>query len=144
VQEAAAAGLAGRVQEDPSPLDIRPDEIVRLQDGPVHVGLGGEVDDGLDPVSLQDLRHHLLVANVAAHEDVAGVAREVRQVARVSGVGQLVEIHDSDGRVGGEEVADEIRADESHPARHQDRPAEIAHRSPPPRPCRFSSIRGSA
>ena len=45
MQEPPHAGPPRRVQKDPGPFHIRPDEIARLQDGAVYVGLRGEMDD---------------------------------------------------------------------------------------------------
>jgi hypothetical protein len=129
VEEKADLGFPGRIQEHPRALHIRSDEIIRLLDGTIHVRFGGEVDDHLRPVGLQGFVHHLLVTDVAADEDVAPVALEIGQVAGVPGVGQLVEVHDTDGRVGEEDVANEVRPNEAHAARDQERSRQLAHGS---------------
>ncbi len=58
------------------------------------------------------------VADVAAHEDVPGVRGHGREVAEISGVGELVEIHH--GLVAPREsVEHEVGADEAGPAGYQ-------------------------
>src|SRR5919201_308183 len=61
----------------------------------------------------QQLQQQLQVADVALHEGVAGLAVQVGQAGQVAGVGQLVEVGDLRVRVGGEQVADVVGADEA-------------------------------
>ena len=63
------------------------------------------------------------VADVALDEAVALAERptfDVEQVVWVAGVGQLVEVHDLVTVVIGQEMADEVAADEARSARDQD------------------------
>lgn len=56
------------------------------------MALGGEVDDIVEIVLCEQALDQLLVADVALHKDVAGVALNVLQVLKVAGIGQLVEV----------------------------------------------------
>jgi hypothetical protein len=63
--------------------------------------------------------HQRAVAYVALHEAVARMARHVGEVQRVAGVGQAVEVDQFDVRLPGEQQADQVAADEAHPAGDQ-------------------------
>ena len=60
------------------------------------MALSGKVDDVIEIVLCKQALDQLLVADVALHEDVAGVALNVLQVLEVAGVGQLVEVDQQD------------------------------------------------
>ena len=92
-----------------------------LEDGPVDVGFGGEVDDGV--VLAGELPHERLIGDVGLDEAVAlaggGVIGQTVEVRRVAGVGELV--HDRDDvRRGGEAPMHEGRADEAGAAGDDD------------------------
>ena len=63
------------------------------------MALSGKVDDVIEIVLCKQALDQLLVADVALHKDVAGVALNVLQVLEVAGVGQLVEVDQQDLRV---------------------------------------------
>ena len=60
------------------------------------MALSGKVDDVIEIVLCKQALDQLLVADVALHEDMAGVALNVLQVLEVAGVGQLVEVDQQD------------------------------------------------
>ena len=101
--------------------DVGLDERLGRIDGAVDVGLGGEVDDGVDRVVGQEARDEGVVADVALREDVPRVAGEVGQVGGIAGVGERVEV-DEPGQRGaglGQALPDEIGADEAAAAGDQ-------------------------
>jgi len=94
-------------------------ERVGAVDRAVDVGLGREVDDRVRAVAREQVGDERAVADVAAHERVARVAADRREVAEVPRVGELVEVHD---RLAGrrEPVEREVRADEAGAAGDED------------------------
>src|SRR5574343_299223 len=56
------------------------------------MAFGGKVDDGAGLVLGQQARNQGAVADVALHEDMAGVALQAGQVVQVARVGKLVEV----------------------------------------------------
>jgi hypothetical protein len=77
-----------------------------------------EIDDGARPVLREQCVDLRAVADVAAHEDMPGVCGRGREVAEISGISQLVEIHY--GLVAPlEPVEHEVGADEAGPAGYQ-------------------------
>jgi hypothetical protein len=69
---------AGGFEEGEGAVDVGADEVARAVDAAVHVALGGEVDDGAGLVLGEQAVDEFAVADVAVHEDVAGVARARR------------------------------------------------------------------
>ena len=107
------------VEEGVGAVDVGQDELAGVVDRPVDVGLGGEVDDGLD--AGEEAADQVPVADVAEDEFVAGVVLDVLEVVEVPGIGQLVQVDDLRLLVAAEEEADEVAADEARPARDEDR-----------------------
>src|SRR5262249_59437288 len=97
---------------------VGPEKRIGLHQRAVDVGLGREVQDRVD--ASHHVAHDLRVAYIALHERVARIARDVGQVCRVPGVGQLVEIDDAVVGMRGEDVPDEIGADEPAAAGDQE------------------------
>jgi len=88
-----------------------------------------EVADGVDGVLVEDPAHRLAIADVRVHEDVARAAggRDILQARRIAGVGERVEVDDPARIPGlGEDVADEVRADEAGAAGDEE-VSECAH-----------------
>ena len=63
------------------------------------MALSGKVDDIIEIVLCKQALHQLLVADVALHEHMAGVALHVLQVFQIARVGQLIQIDQQDLRV---------------------------------------------
>ena len=82
------------------------------------MGLGGQVHDPIGPEIGESLAHGSCVADVGLKELVVRISLEIRQRARVSGVGELVDVEDL-VTLGDKEV-DKIGADESGPAGGKD------------------------
>ena len=80
------------------------------------------MDDRARPVRAEQRVDQRAIADVAADEDVAGVAFEARQVGEIAGVGEGVEVDDAllRGLGGGEPVEDEVAADEAGAAGDED------------------------
>ncbi len=88
-------------------------------DRAVDVALGCEVHDRARLVGREQALEGARVGDVAAHEDVARIARERGEVREVARIGELVEVHH---RLAfrGDPVEDEIGADEPGTAGHED------------------------
>ena len=117
---------AGRFQQPECPHDIGRDEIGGAVDRAIDVRLRGKVDDRPRPVSIQQARDKLGIADVAAHENVAGVIGDACEIVEIAGVREFVETDDRAASKA-EPVENEIRADKTGRARHQDRLFEGAH-----------------
>ena len=88
-------------------------------DGSVHMAFGGEVGDGVDGVLAQQPIHQWPVADVALNEGMPGGIGQLAQVVQRTGIGQQVKGDDAGVRLGRQQVADEIAADETSAAGHQ-------------------------
>src|SRR4030066_909802 len=66
------------IEKDEGPVHIGQDEFAGVEDGAVHVGLGGEMDDALDP--FVEAAYDLPVPDVAADKPVARVPLHVLEV----------------------------------------------------------------
>ncbi|MCY1418978.1 hypothetical protein D9M71_345530 [compost metagenome] len=71
--------------------DVRLDKFARAMDGPVHMGLGSEVEHGAWTVLGQQARNQCCITDVTVHEGMARVAFQACQVLKVARIGQLVE-----------------------------------------------------
>ena len=109
--------LPDRVEQDLRAFDVRRHELGgALVDRLLHVRLGRRVDDHVDVG--HDLADEIHVANVAMHEGVPLVRRDQREVVHAPRVSERVEGDDLErGRL--QDVADEVRRDESRPAGDQ-------------------------
>ncbi len=98
---------------------VGPDKIARIpMDGTVYVRLGGEVHDS---VRLRhELEHQSVVGDIAFHESVPIVRRDISYVFRVCGIGEGIEVRHFHLRVPGMERPDEIRTHEPASAGHED------------------------
>ena len=117
---------AGAVEEAEGADDVGLDERLGGIDGAVDVGLGGEIDDGVDLVLGEEAGDEGGVTNVAMGENVARVGREVGEVGGVARVGEGVEVDQPCERraIFEEALTDEIAADESGAAGDQNFHAE--------------------
>ena len=83
------------------------------------MGLGGEVDDGVNVVGANGRGHVLPPADAAAHEGVTRVVLHRPQIVQIAGVGQLVVDDDTARLMLRQQVMDEVGADESRSARDE-------------------------
>ncbi|KAG1433432.1 hypothetical protein G6F57_022156 [Rhizopus arrhizus] len=86
--------VADGLQQVEGPDDVRLQERARIGDGPVDVGLGGEIDQRARAVRVQQRRHRRLIGDVAVDERVPRVERQRCQIVQIAGVGQLVQRDD--------------------------------------------------
>jgi hypothetical protein len=101
--------------------DVGAEEAAGVEDGEAVVRLGGEVDDRVDALLGEEPLGGVKVADVADREPDA----ELVEVARIAGVGELVECDDVVVRMALEPPADEIRADEPGAAGDEDRSGHV-------------------
>eukprot|EP00754_Rhynchopus_humris_P042602 Rhum_TRINITY_DN265_c0_g2::Rhum_TRINITY_DN265_c0_g2_i1::g.934::m.934 len=94
-------------------------EVHGVAEGVVDVRLGGEVDQGVDVVALQQVHHEVGARDVALDERVVARQLLLRHVLLVRTVVHDVQVVDLALRVPRSEVVDEVRPDEAAPARHQ-------------------------
>ena len=79
--------------------------------GTVHVRLGREMKDDIDPG--HNLLYDLGLTDVTPHETISLVGRHICEALQISGVRQSVEDDDFDIRLCGEKVPHEIRPNEA-------------------------------
>jgi hypothetical protein len=86
------------------------------------VALGREVDDRIDPMIGENSGDQRLIADVTVDEVVPRIAREVRKVGGIAGVGEQVKIDQSLERRArlGEALTDEVAADEAATAGNEE------------------------
>ena len=82
-------------------------------DGAVHMALGGKVDDVIEIVLCEQALDQLLVADIALHEHMAGVALHILQVFQIARVGQLIQIDQQDLRVFFEHIVHKVGTDKT-------------------------------
>ena len=88
VVETPDTGLPGRLEHRLGPEDVRAEEEARVEHGQRVVRLGGEVDDGVDPLAPQRLLGGDRIADVPLDED--DPVLDVGQAGSVAGVGEDV------------------------------------------------------
>ena len=93
--------------------NVRVDERIRTMNRSIDVGLGGEMHDGVDAFSLEDVPHRIAVPDVTLHKCESLVLGDRLQTRHVSGVGKRVQADDFIGRVLLHPELDEVAADEA-------------------------------
>jgi hypothetical protein len=99
--------------------DVALDKDLRVLDGAVHMALSGKVDDIIEIVLCKQALHQFLVADVALHEHMAGVALHVLQVLQIAGIGQLIQVDQQDLGVLLEHIVNKVGADKTGAAGDQ-------------------------
>ena len=112
--------LPGGIEEALGAEHVGPQERRRVVDRPIHVALGREVDDRIEPPLRDKLEDRCPVRDVSLHETVSWVACQVSQIVRVAGVRQGVQVRDRNVRVSLELETHEVGPDEPAASRHQD------------------------
>jgi len=118
MDEARDGQLAGGVEQHLRAQHVGPHERPRVLDAPVHVAFGREVDEALH--AARGGADGVPVGDVPAHEAVARVRGQVREVRQVPGVRQRVEVDDGEPGVGAQGVPDEVAPDETAAAGDQE------------------------
>ena len=116
--EAVPVG-AGGFEEVEGADDVRLDELGGAVDGPVDMGLGGEVHDGAGLMLGEQARNQFGIPDIAADKGVAWISLEGGKVLEIAGVGELVEIDDG-VLLQGDPVEDEVGTDEAGSAGDED------------------------
>ena len=109
---------ARRLQQHAGAHHVGLDEVRRAVDGAVHVGLGGQVHDGIGAVLPEHPLHLPGIADVHLLETVAGVIHEAGQGIGIARVGELVEVHHRPVALD-DEVTHQCRTDETGAAGDQ-------------------------
>ena len=111
--------LLGALQQVDSAHHVALHKDLGVLDGAVHMALGGKVDDVVEIVLCKQALHQLLIADVALHEHMAGVALHVLQVFQIARVGQLIQIDQQDLRVFFEHIVHKVGTDKTGTAGDQ-------------------------
>ena len=117
VVEARHARAPRRLQQRLRPEHVGAEEARRLDDREAVVRLGGEIDDGVDLLPLEQPLAELEVGDVALHE--LDLLLDRGEAAPVACVREQVEHDDAVAGMPLEPVADEVGADEAGAACHQ-------------------------
>ena len=111
--------LLGALQQVDGAHHVALHKDLGVLDGAVHMALGGKVDDVVKIVLCKQALHQLLVADIALHEHMAGVALHVLQVFQIARVGQLIQIDQQDLRVFFEHIVHKVGTDKTGTAGDQ-------------------------
>jgi hypothetical protein len=87
------------------------------------VRLGGEVADGVDSETTEDIRHGASITDVGVNESITvwKFFRDIGEIFRVAGIGQLVDVDHAPVKPAFRQQApDKIRTDESAAAGDKD------------------------
>jgi hypothetical protein len=109
--------LPRHLQQRVRAVDAGLDEGVGVHDGAVDVGLGGEVDDGVDVVGAHGGGDVVAVTDVAAHELITRVVLDGQKVVEVAGIGQFVIDHNAVRLRLGQQVVNKVGTNEARSAR---------------------------
>lgn len=101
--------LLGRLEEGVGAHDIVRCVLEGIVEGVVDVRLGGEMDDGVDRVFIQNVENQVLASDISLNEFVAGIGCDVRHVGAII---QTVDVHDVCRWIRLNNVIDEVRSDE--------------------------------
>src|SRR5262249_31750351 len=112
--------LAGGIEQYLRAENVGADERSGVVDAAVNVTFGGEVQNRAD-ARTDDRSHRVAVGDVALDKAMARVVRQVRQVRWVAGVSEAIEVDNRNVALHIEEVANEVAANESAAAGHQNR-----------------------
>ena len=108
-----------RLQQMKRADDVRLNEIVRPDNGTIHMRFRGEVHDVRDGVSRDDFSNSILFPQVAALEDVLGVVLDTAQILQMARVRQTVEVDQPAHFRRIDDVPDQIGPDKPGATRHQ-------------------------
>ena len=111
--------LLGTLQQVDGAHHVALHKDLGVLDGAVHMALGSKVDDVVEIVLCKQALHQLLVADIALHEHMAGVALHVLQVFQIARVGQLIQIDQQDLRVFFEHIVHKVGTDKTGTAGDQ-------------------------
>ncbi len=104
-------GGQGRAEQRVRSRNVGSDEGCVVLDGAVHVGFGGQVQDGV--YVTDKLAHEARVADVTVDEPVARILVHALQVVQIPGVREEIEVDHLHVRALLEEITDEVGADEA-------------------------------
>ena len=96
---------------------IGPGKGERITDAPVHMRLGGKMDDSVHIFGSHQGTHQGKVAYVRLHELVVRAALHIPEIGKIAGIGQLVDIDDPVVGIFAYKKPDDVAADESGSAR---------------------------
>ena len=106
-------GFAGGFEEIECAKDVGSDEVAGATDRTIDMGFRGQVHDGGDLMITHDPADIVAIAEVDLFEDIFVMALESGEIFKMSGVSEAIEI-DQMGDFGPvDDVANEIRADET-------------------------------
>ena len=112
-------GFLGTLQQVHGAHDVALDKDLGVLDGTVHMALGRKVDDVIEIILCEQALHQLLIADIALHKDMAGVALDVLQVFQIARIGQLIQVDQQDLRVLLEHIMHKVRANKAGAAGDQ-------------------------
>jgi hypothetical protein len=109
----------GRLQQSERPHDIGLNEWFRPEDRTIDMGLGGEMNDRVDPIPTQQVVNQRTIPDIPLNEGVPLGSRHVDKILGPTRVGQRIKIDDLDTWSLVEQVPDEIGADETGAPGHK-------------------------
>src|SRR5262252_8620023 len=89
--------------------DVRSQERTWIFDGTIDVCFRGKVHDGVDAMLIEDRGDLFGICDVGFDERVPRIGSDLFDIAKISGVGQQIQIYDADGLLGSKHIPDETR-----------------------------------
>src|SRR5262249_16005819 len=122
--------LPSRIQQHLRSHDISTHKWRRIVNAPVHMALGGKVDDGAHPFA-HDPANSIRIVDITLDNAIPGIGGYTRQVGKVASVAEPVIIDHRDSRILGQQVVDKVTTNETTTARyehpiHADSPISIS------------------
>jgi hypothetical protein len=110
---------AGRLEQGVGPHNIGLDEFAGTVDRAVDMAFGGEIHHDVGPVFAKDIEHGAAIADVLAHEGIAGLPADRRKRGQIAGIGEFVDDDDRFSQFACDQTAHR-RTDETGAACHHD------------------------
>ena len=113
--------LAAGVHEHRRADNVRFKENARIFDGTIYMTLRGEVDHNIGFLLLKELVHRLPIADIRPHKAEVGVVHHASECGEIPRIRELIQAHDAVIGIFPEHMKDEVTADKSGTAGHDDR-----------------------
>src|SRR5262245_24909878 len=112
--------MAARCLEQASrAFDVGAHKWGRIQNRPVHLGFGCEIDNGVKRILGKHAVDIAYGCNIASHKAISRISSHVFEVSKIPGVSQQIEIQHADVFASFENVANKAGANKTRAARNE-------------------------
>ena len=106
-------GILAALQQVDRAQDVAFHKDFGVLDAAVHVAFRREVDDVVGVILDNQVGDQRLIADIPLHKDMTGIPLDVLEVLQIAGIGQLVQVHQTDILVFLQHVVDKVGADKT-------------------------------